>query len=198
MRLSHLINITYIHTYLLTLLRPLAFTSGARQYGAVIRQGAGGAVTALTPPPAGGRWTVETADGRRLEAARVVNAAGLWAREIGRLTGLDLPLVPVQHQVRPPTSSVRCGNSIFARSYSRRCRRNNGWKVGDLAWGECRSPSIPVSSHPRFTRFLPSSSFRYLKLGGLGSATISHTGFTNDFWSRVGQNFSIRSVFGRA
>jgi len=73
-----------------------ALAIGARLYGAVVRQGT--SVTALTQTESGG-WTVDTADGQRLQAARVVNAAGLWAREIGQLTGLDLPLVPVHHQV---------------------------------------------------------------------------------------------------
>jgi len=73
-----------------------ALAIGARLHGAVIKQGT--SVTALTQTGTGG-WSVETADGQRLLAARVVNAAGLWARELGKLTGLDLPLVPVHHQV---------------------------------------------------------------------------------------------------
>jgi len=73
-----------------------ALAIGARQYGAVIKQGT--SVTALKQTGSGS-WTVETAEGHRFEAARVVNAAGLWAREIGQLTGLDWPLVPVHHQV---------------------------------------------------------------------------------------------------
>jgi len=73
-----------------------ALAIGARRYGAIIKQGT--SVTALTQTGSGG-WTVETADGQRLTAARVVNAAGLWAREVGQLTGLDLPLIPVHHQV---------------------------------------------------------------------------------------------------
>ena len=74
-----------------------ALAAGARLYGAVIRQRCG--VTALTQTASGG-WTLDTDDGRRVDATTVVNAGGLWAREIGRLTGLDLPLVPVHHQVR--------------------------------------------------------------------------------------------------
>ncbi|HUI18353.1 MAG TPA: FAD-dependent oxidoreductase [Alphaproteobacteria bacterium] len=45
----------------------------------------------------GGEWLVETAEGR-IRAETVVNAAGLWAREAGALTGLDLPIVPMEHQ----------------------------------------------------------------------------------------------------
>ena len=73
-----------------------ALAAGARLYGATIRQGT--SVKALTQTGSG-NWVVETDTGHRLEAARIVNAAGLWAREVGQLTGLDLPIVPVHHQV---------------------------------------------------------------------------------------------------
>jgi len=72
-----------------------ALAAGARRYGATIRQGT--TATALTRTRSGG-WIVDTDSGQRLEADRVVNAAGLWAREVGQLTGLDLPIVSVQHQ----------------------------------------------------------------------------------------------------
>ena len=45
----------------------------------------------------GGEWRVTTSDGEWL-AEIVVNAAGTWAREIGQLVGLDLPIVPMEHQ----------------------------------------------------------------------------------------------------
>jgi dimethylglycine dehydrogenase len=45
----------------------------------------------------GGEWRVTTSAGEWL-AEIVVNAAGTWAREIGQLVGLDLPIVPMEHQ----------------------------------------------------------------------------------------------------
>src|SRR5262249_57881555 len=45
----------------------------------------------------GGEWRVVTSRGEFL-AEVVVNAAGTWAREIGQLVGLDLPIVPMEHQ----------------------------------------------------------------------------------------------------
>jgi dimethylglycine dehydrogenase len=42
------------------------------------------------------RWLLETPAGE-VRAEIVVNAAGQWAREVGRLAGADLPLVPLQH-----------------------------------------------------------------------------------------------------
>jgi dimethylglycine dehydrogenase len=44
----------------------------------------------------GGRWLLETSAGE-VRAEIVVNAAGQWAREVGRLAGAELPLVALQH-----------------------------------------------------------------------------------------------------
>ena len=45
----------------------------------------------------GGAWRVVTRDGA-ITCEVVVNAAGYRAREVGRMVGLDLPLVSLQHQ----------------------------------------------------------------------------------------------------
>jgi dimethylglycine dehydrogenase len=44
-----------------------------------------------------GTWDVVTQNGT-IRAEHVVNAAGLWAREVGQLAGVYLPLHPVEHQ----------------------------------------------------------------------------------------------------
>ena len=43
-----------------------------------------------------GHWQVRTELGD-VVAEHVINAAGLWAREVGRLVGVDHPLVPMMH-----------------------------------------------------------------------------------------------------
>jgi glycine cleavage system aminomethyltransferase T/glycine/D-amino acid oxidase-like deaminating enzyme len=53
-------------------------------------------VTALRARPGGG-WDVET-DRGTLEAGILVNAAGMWARQVGRMAGVELPIVPLAHQ----------------------------------------------------------------------------------------------------
>ncbi len=69
-----------------------AFARGATALGAtILRQTP---VTGLARGPAG--WVVETAKGE-LHADVVVNAAGQWGREVARMAGHDLPLVPMQH-----------------------------------------------------------------------------------------------------
>jgi dimethylglycine dehydrogenase len=44
-----------------------------------------------------GGWLLVTPRGN-IEAEIVVNAAGLWAREVGRLVGLELPVLAMEHQ----------------------------------------------------------------------------------------------------
>jgi dimethylglycine dehydrogenase len=71
-----------------------AFAKGARNRGAdIIRYNA---VTGLTQLE-NGNWKVVTEKGV-LTAEHVVNAAGLWAREVGRLAGVELPVHPLEHQ----------------------------------------------------------------------------------------------------
>ena len=44
----------------------------------------------------GGTWTLQTSRGS-VRAEIVVNAAGQWARRVGRMAGAELPIVPLQH-----------------------------------------------------------------------------------------------------
>ncbi|MCP4387741.1 MAG: FAD-dependent oxidoreductase [Gammaproteobacteria bacterium] len=45
---------------------------------------------------ADGSWDVVTRDGS-IHAEHIVNAGGLWAREVGQLSGLNLPVQPMEH-----------------------------------------------------------------------------------------------------
>lgn len=71
----------------------IAFAKAARAQGAEIYRHT--RVVALAPTGRGS-WHVST-DRGTIEAEHVVNAAGLWAREVGRMVGLHLPLVPMEH-----------------------------------------------------------------------------------------------------
>ena len=70
-----------------------AFAIAARRRGAdvVLRN----RVLALTPLPSG-HWRLDTEQGP-VTAEHVVNAAGLWARRVGHMAGINLPLTPMQH-----------------------------------------------------------------------------------------------------
>ena len=48
-------------------------------------------------PRADGSWDVIT-EGGNVHAEHVVNAGGLWAREVGRMVGLELPILAMEHQ----------------------------------------------------------------------------------------------------
>ena len=52
-------------------------------------------VTELKPRP-DGSWDVITDKGS-IQAEHVVNCGGLWAREIGRMVGLELPVLAMEH-----------------------------------------------------------------------------------------------------
>ena len=43
-----------------------------------------------------GGWTVTTSTGE-IRAEHVVIACGQWSREVGRLAGVELPIIPLQH-----------------------------------------------------------------------------------------------------
>ncbi len=71
-----------------------ALARGARERGAEVHRHT--RVTGLMRTR-GGEWRVET-DRGAITTEAVVIAAGTWAREVGRLCGLDLPIVPMEHQ----------------------------------------------------------------------------------------------------
>jgi dimethylglycine dehydrogenase len=71
-----------------------AYAKAARTGGAAIYRH--NRVTDLQPRPDGG-WDVITEQGS-IRAEHVVNAGGLWAREVGRMVGLELPILAMEHQ----------------------------------------------------------------------------------------------------
>ena len=73
---------------------PHAYAAGARAMGATIERFC--PVIGTDPQP-DGSWIVRTAKGD-IHAQWVVNAAGLWGREVAALAGLTLPLQPTEHQ----------------------------------------------------------------------------------------------------
>ena len=71
-----------------------AYASGARQNGAEIHRFT--PVTA-TDQQSDGTWIVRTPKGDIVTPV-VVNAAGLWGREVAAMAGIELPLQPTEHQ----------------------------------------------------------------------------------------------------
>lgn len=70
-----------------------AYTIAARKAGAEVHRFT--RVTELKAEPDGG-WLVVTDKGT-IKAEHVVNAGGLWAREVGRMAGIELPVLAMEH-----------------------------------------------------------------------------------------------------
>jgi dimethylglycine dehydrogenase len=72
----------------------MAYAAGARQRGAEIHRFTPVMATEAQPD---GSWIVHTPKGD-IRTQWVINAAGLWAREVAAMAGLTLPLIPTEHQ----------------------------------------------------------------------------------------------------
>ncbi len=70
-----------------------AYAKSARHYGAQYHRNT---PVIETNQRADGSWDVVTPNGT-INAELIVNAAGLWAREVGHLAGIDLPVQPMEH-----------------------------------------------------------------------------------------------------
>ncbi|MBV9345960.1 MAG: GcvT family protein [Gammaproteobacteria bacterium] len=70
-----------------------AYAKAARQLGAEVERFT--RVQALEPRR-DGSWDVRT-DRGEIHAEHVVNCAGLWAREVGHLVGIELPVLAMEH-----------------------------------------------------------------------------------------------------
>jgi dimethylglycine dehydrogenase len=70
-----------------------AYAKAAQHYGATVHRRT--PVLETRALPAGG-WEVVTPGGT-IRAEILINAAGLWAREVGRLAGIALPVQPMEH-----------------------------------------------------------------------------------------------------
>jgi dimethylglycine dehydrogenase len=71
-----------------------AYAVGARQRGAEIHRFTPVTETRAQPD---GTWIVHTDKGC-IRTRWVINAAGLWAREVAAMAGVHLPLIPTEHQ----------------------------------------------------------------------------------------------------
>ncbi|OYX43249.1 MAG: glycine cleavage system protein T [Rhodobacterales bacterium 32-67-9] len=109
-----------------------------------------------TNPRADGSWDVVTEQGS-IHAEHIVNAGGLWAREVGAMAGVYLPLLPMAHQYLvtdeiPEIVEILKGGTEFphvmdpgGESYLRQEGRGlvigfyekpcEGWSIDGTPWG---------------------------------------------------------------
>jgi|TARA_B100001971_G_scaffold107549_1_gene98881 dimethylglycine dehydrogenase len=71
-----------------------ALAKGARARGATIHRNT--AVIGIEQQPAG-NWLINTSQGD-ISCEHIVSASGNYARQTGAMVGLDIPVIPVQHQ----------------------------------------------------------------------------------------------------
>ena len=78
--------------------RPLRRDARLRQGGAdrAAPRSSGSAASPISQQRPDGAWDVVTEKGT-IHAEHVVNAGGLWAREVGRMVGLELPVLAMEH-----------------------------------------------------------------------------------------------------
>ena len=131
-----------------------AFAKAARVHGAQYFTHCG--VTATTQRP-DGSWDVTTPKGV-INAEIIVNCGGLWAREVGQMQGLHIPVQPMEHhyliteaipeiveRMQPGGAGrLPCGIDYEANIYFRQERqgmllgtyepKGTPWKVGGTPW----------------------------------------------------------------
>ncbi|MEA2620491.1 MAG: dimethylglycine dehydrogenase, partial [Chloroflexota bacterium] len=71
-----------------------AYVKSAQLAGAEVHQHT--PVVGLSQRP-DGTWDVRVENGEVIHAEHVVNAGGLWAREVGRMVGIELPVLAMEH-----------------------------------------------------------------------------------------------------
>ena len=126
-----------------------AFAKAARHYGAQYFTHTPATATTQRPD---GSWDVTTPKGV-INAEHVVNCGGLWAREVGHMGGLNLPVQPMEHhylitekidEVANFGSRLPCGIDYEANIYFRQERQGIllgtyepvgvPWKVEGTPW----------------------------------------------------------------
>ncbi|MEM8498886.1 MAG: FAD-dependent oxidoreductase [Pseudomonadota bacterium] len=110
-----------------------AYAKAAKHYGAKWYRNT--PVIETNPRPDGG-WDVVTPNGT-IHAEMIVNAGGLWAREVGHLAGIDLPVQPMEHhyliteeipEITRHGSEIAAGIDYEANIYFR--QEHNGLLLG--------------------------------------------------------------------
>ena len=105
-----------------------------------------------TNPRPDGSWDVVTKSGS-IHAEMVVNCGGLWAREVGHMAGVHLPLQPMEHHylltdtiktIAESAQRLPCGIDYEANIYFRQERdgmllgtyepRSTPWKIDGTPW----------------------------------------------------------------
>jgi len=123
-----------------------SLAKGARMHGARIVEDC--AVTGIET--AGGRVVAVLTEHGRIACEAVVNCGGMWAKEIGRLAGVSVPLQPVQHQyiltepvagVTPSLPTLRDPDRLTYYKEEVGGLSMGGYEPNPIAWGDGGIPA---------------------------------------------------------
>ena len=139
-----------------------AYAAGARAGGVTIAQGV--RVNALTKR--GRRVTTVVTDHGEIETECVINATGMWGREIAAMVGTRVPACAVEHQYfvtdkteRIPAQlpTLRDPDGNFYVKPEPGALAVGGWETNTLPWGAdgIRKDFGPELLQPDFDRFAP-------------------------------------------
>ena len=139
-----------------------AYAAGARAGGVTLAQGV--RVTALKRR--GRRVTTVVTDGGDIETECVINATGMWGREIAAMVGTRVPACAVEHQyfVTEKTDRVPAGlptlrdpDGNFYVKPEPGALAVGGWETNTRPWGADGIPHAfgPELLQPDFDRFAP-------------------------------------------
>lgn len=168
-----------------------AFAKSAQKLGAQVHQHT---KVNATVQLADGSWRVETGRGSVI-AEHIVNAGGLWAREVGLMAGVHLPLLPMSHHyiITEPVEAFKNAeeiahmvdldgetymrqerNGILLGMYEKDCQP---WASDSTPWEYGENDLLP----PDLDRIAPELSqaySRYPVLNDVGIKTIINGPFT--------------------
>lgn len=91
-----------------------AYARAARQAGAEVERNTWAQAIRGRPD---GRWDIDCGDAGTITCEHFVNAGGLWAREVGRMCGLELPILAMEHMylLTEPVPGIRDWNAASGR-----------------------------------------------------------------------------------
>jgi sarcosine oxidase subunit beta len=109
---------------------------------------------------AAGEALVRTADGTRFATPTVVCATGAWAREIGDMVGVALPVEPLRRQIAFTRPCSRCRPPSPSPSTTPRRRTSTARRTAGSCWACPTRPSPSGSTAPSPTPGTPGSARR--------------------------------------
>jgi len=119
-------------------------------------------------------WEIDLKDGSRIQTEYVVNAAGAWAPEIGKLIGIDIPIKPKRGQIIvtqqvPPLGATNAWSADYIAAkmnpqiIQRKPKKHRELGIG-LALSQASSGNYLIGSTREYAGFDQSTTYEALML----------------------------------